>query len=48
MNATKVLDYLYKNGYSSYDSDMLVKQTKAYEYLVKRIERMFEGDDDDF
>ncbi len=41
INAVKLLDWLYNKGHSPYDSAMLVKQTKQYEYLDKQIERMF-------
>lgn len=46
INAVKLLDWLYNNGHSSYDSKQLVKQTRMYEVLDKSIERMFnqEGD----
>lgn len=42
INAVKLVDWLYKNGHSPYDSGMLVKQTKHYMRLEKQIERMFE------
>lgn len=43
INAVKLLDWLYTNGYAPYDSGMLVKQTKHFEYLSKEIDRMFEN-----
>lgn len=42
INAIKLLDWLHKHGHTPYNSATLVKQTKAYEYLAKGIDRMFE------
>lgn len=41
INAVKLLDWLYNNGHSSYDSKQLVRQTRMYEVLDKSIDRMF-------
>jgi hypothetical protein len=42
IRATKLLDWLYKHGHSPYNTEMLVKQTKHFEYFSKQIERMFD------
>ncbi len=42
INAVKLLDWLYENGYSAYNTVSLVKQTKSFQYLEKSIDRMFE------
>ena len=41
INAVKLLDWLYNNGHSSYDSKQLVQQTRMYEVLDNSIDRMF-------
>jgi hypothetical protein len=41
VNGVKLLNWLHEQGYSSYNADMLVKNTKQFEYLEKSIERMF-------
>lgn len=43
INGMKLLDWLHKKGYSSYNSKMLIAQTKAYEILSKKIDRMFDN-----
>ncbi len=44
INAVKLLDWLYANGHSSYNSGMLVKQTRVFELLDKKIDRMFNNE----
>jgi hypothetical protein len=44
INAIRLLDWLYKNGFSSYDSKQLVKQTRMFEVLDKSISRMFNSE----
>lgn len=41
INAIRLLDWLYENGHSSYDTKQLVRQTRMYEVLDKGIDRMF-------
>lgn len=41
INAVRLLDWLYENGYSTYNATMLVQQTKNYERLEASIDRMF-------
>ncbi len=47
INAVKLLDWLYQNKHSEYDSGMLVKETKVFEILEGKIDRMFKGETDD-
>ena len=42
INAVRLLNWLYSNGHSTYDAKQLVQQTKDYEVLESRINRMFE------
>ena len=42
INAVKLLNWLYDNGHSTYNSSMLVKQTTHYELLDTTIEQMFD------
>jgi hypothetical protein len=41
INAVKLLDWLYGNGYSAYSARQLVQQTEDFERLEASIERMF-------
>jgi hypothetical protein len=42
INAVRLLDWLYENGYSTYTAKQLVQQTKNYERLEASITRMFD------
>ncbi len=42
VNAIKLLDWLYENKYSLYNSAMLIRQTRAFEELNNKLDRMFE------
>lgn len=41
INAVRLLDWLHKNGYSTYSATELVQRTKDYERLESSIDRMF-------
>lgn len=41
INAVKLLNWLYENGHSEYNSNMLVKQTQHFEILENSIDKMF-------
>lgn len=41
INAVRLLNWLYNNGHSTYDAKQLVQQTRDYEVLEARINRMF-------
>lgn len=41
INAIKLLNWLHANGYSPYDSKMLVQQTKQFEVLNNSIDKLF-------
>jgi hypothetical protein len=41
INAIKLLDWLYKNGHSTYGSRQLLRNTRAFEEIDKRLDRMF-------
>ena len=40
LNASSLLNWLYDNGHSAYNVEMLVKQTKRFQYLDKELDRM--------
>ncbi len=41
INAVKLLDWLYSAGHSTYDSKMLVTQSRQFEVLNNQIEKLF-------
>jgi hypothetical protein len=41
INAVKLLNWLHTNGHSSYDSKMLVQQTRQFELLNASLDRLF-------
>lgn len=47
INAIRLLDWLYDNGHTPYNSSMLVQQTKEFERLEKSVERMLALDKED-
>ena len=40
VNAVKLLNWLYANGHSEYNTPMLTRRTKQFEYFEGEIERM--------
>lgn len=42
VNAVKLLDWLFDNGHSTYNTKMLVQQTRAYEVMDNSIDKMLD------
>lgn len=41
INAVKLLDWLYENKHSPYNATMLLRQTREFEEINNRLDRMF-------